>query len=74
MAQVTGIINTKIYNYTTVFLDHLPRYSYMKLHHTASCEDTLEGKYEFGRMAASHGIIIKQYHDDNGIFRANALV
>ena len=23
-------------------------------------------------MAASHGIIIKQYHADNGIFRANA--
>ena len=46
----------------------------MHLQQTASSEDTLEVKHVFEKMATSHGIIIKQYHADNGIFRANAWV
>ena len=44
----------------------------MQLHNNASAEETLEGKHDFERMAASYGIIIKQYHTDNGIFRKNS--
>ena len=71
---MTDILTTNIYKYTTVFVDHFSRYSYMQLQKTISAEETLEGKHFFERMSESHGIIIKQYHVDNGIFRANAWV
>ena len=44
----------------------------MNFQKTASDEETVEGGNDFERMEASHGIIIKKYHADNGIFRANA--
>ena len=73
---MTGILTTKtkIYKYAKVFVYHFSRYSYMRFQQTASAEQTLEGKYAFETMAASHGIIIKKYHDDNGIFIENAWV
>ena len=46
----------------------------MHLQKTVSVEDILEVKHAFERMAASHGIIINQYHADNGIFRVNSWV
>ena len=73
-AYMTGILSTKIYKYATVFVDHLSRYSYMHFQKTSSAEDTIGGKHAFKRMSASHGIIIKQYHADSGIFRASAWI
>ena len=72
VAYMNVILTTKINKYATVFLYNFSRYSYMHLQQTASAEDTLEGKHAFERMAASYGIIIKKYHADNGIFRANS--
>ena len=46
----------------------------MHLQYTALSEDILEGKHYFERMEASHGITIKKYHSDNGIFKQNAWV
>ena len=60
MAQITGILTTKIYNYATMFVDHLSRYSYMHLQQTNSAKNNLEEKNAFEMMEASHGIIIKQ--------------
>ena len=73
-AYMTGILSTKIYKYATVFVDHLSRYSYMHFQKTSSAEDTIGGKHAFKRMSASHGIIIKQYHADSGIFRWSGLM
>ena len=52
-----------------MFVDHFSRYSSMHLQQTTSAEETLQGKYDFERMEASHGIIIKQHQAENGIFR-----
>ena len=57
---MNGILINKRYKYDTVFVDHFYRYSYMHLQKTASSEETIEGKYAFESIAASHGIIIKQ--------------
>ena len=46
----------------------------MHLQQTVSAEETIEGKHGFEIISASHGIIIKQYHAENDIFRANAWV
>ena len=74
VAQMNGILTSKKYNYATVFVDHFYRYSYMHLQNTASSEETLERKYAFERISSSSGIIIKQYHAENVIFRANAWI
>ena len=74
MSQMNEIFITKRYKYATVFLVHLSIYSYMHLQQTASAEYTLEVKHAFESMTASYGIIINQYHADNGIFRSNAWV
>ena len=71
---MTSTLTTNRYDYATVFVDHFYRYSYMHLQKIASSEDNLEGKHAFERMASSHGIIINQYHTDNGILRANCWV
>ena len=74
VAYMTFILTTKRYNYSTVFVDYFSKYSYIHLQNTTSAEETLGGKYTFESMSSSHGIIIKKYHADNGIFRADALV
>ena len=74
VSQITVILSTNRYKYSTVFFDHLSIYSYMYLHQTASDEYTLEGKHAFEIMSASHVMIINQYHSSNGIFRANVWV
>jgi hypothetical protein len=34
-------------------------------------EETLKSKLAFEKFAASHGVIIKHYHADNGRFKDN---
>ena len=57
---MTGILNNKRYKYATVFFNNFHRHSYMYLQHTASTEETLEGKHTFESMEASQGIIINK--------------
>ena len=52
VAQMTGIITTKIYKYATVFVYDFSRHSYMHLQKTASSEETLEGEHAFEIMEA----------------------
>ena len=70
-AHITSILTNKWYKYATVLVYQLSRYSYMHLYQTASFEETLEGNHAFESMSSSHGIIINQYHYNNGIFRSN---
>jgi hypothetical protein len=71
VAQITGILTKKRYNYATVFVDQASRLSYVHLQKTQSVEETLEAKTAFERFAASKGVTVKAYHADNGIFTAN---
>ena len=74
VAQITGILTTARYKYATVYVDQGSRLGYVYLQKTATAEETLKGKMAFELYARNHGIAIKSYHADNGIFRANAWV
>ena len=74
IAQMTGILTTSRYKYATVYVDQGSRLGYVYLQKTASAEETIRGKIAFELYARSHGITIKGYHADNGIFRANKWV
>jgi hypothetical protein len=74
VAQITGVLTTKIYNYATVYVDHATRLGYVHLQKGATAEETLEGKMGFEAYTRSHGITIKAYHADNRIFHAHKWV
>jgi hypothetical protein len=74
IAQITGILTTQRYRYATVFVDQATRMGYVHLQKYASVEETLDAKEAFEAHASTHGISVKAYHADNGIFKANKWV
>ena len=70
IAQMTGFLTTKRYNYATVYVDQYSRFGFVYLQKTASAEETVEGKRAFESMAKREGVRIENYHADNGIFKA----
>jgi hypothetical protein len=74
VAQITGTLTTKRYNYATVYVDQATRLGYVHLQKGATAEETLEGKKAFEAYARDHSISIKAYHADNGIFCAHKWV
>ena len=74
IAQITGKLTTKRYKYATVYVDQRSRFGFVYLQKTSSAEETIEGKKAFETYARRHGITIKNYLADNGIFKANLWV
>ena len=71
VAQITGKLTHKRYKYATVFVDQASKMGYVYMQKTATCEETIEAKKAFEQHSLDHGVKIKAYHADNGIFRAN---
>jgi hypothetical protein len=64
-----GIPTTKRYTGATIFVDHFSDFTYTHLMvGQPTGETTVEAKLAFKRVAASHGVRIKHYHSDNGLF------
>jgi len=74
IAQMTGTLTTKRYKYATVYVDQRSRFGYVHLQKTSSAEETIEGKKAFETYARRHGVTVKNYLADNGIFKANLWV
>jgi hypothetical protein len=74
IAQLTGRATKKRYNYATVYVDQYSGLSFVYLQKTANADETIEGKKAFEAYSKQHGVEIKAYHADNGIFRANKWV
>ena len=74
IAQMTGILTTKRYKYATIYVDQGSKLGFTYLQKSADAEETLEGKRAFELYSRQHGVEIKSYHADNGIFRANLWV
>jgi hypothetical protein len=72
VAQRTGNLTTRGYNYAAVFVDQCSRLGYVYVQKTQSAEETLEANEAFERYASSRGVHVKAYHANNGVFRANA--
>ena len=51
-----------------MFVDHATDYTHVHFQRTDNAEETVEGKEAFERKAAEHGIKVKHYHADNGVF------
>ena len=71
IAQMSGSLTKRRYNYATVYVDNYSGYSYLHLQQSPDVDETLKGKLAFELHAKQHGIAILNYHADNGIFRAN---
>lgn len=74
IAQITGALTTKRYEYVTVFVDNFSGYSFAFLQKTSSGEETLQAKEAFERLCKTNGIHVQHYHADNGIFKAHLWV
>jgi hypothetical protein len=59
--------------YATIFVDHFSDFTYTHLMTgQANAATTVEAKLAFERVAASHGVTVKHYHSDNGLFDTKA--
>jgi hypothetical protein len=70
IAQMRGFITRKRYSVATVYVDHFSSLSYVHLQQGATATETVIGKRAFERYAKAHGVTIKHYHADNGIFES----
>lgn len=71
VAQMAGTLTKERYTCATVFVDHYSNLSYVHLQKSTSAKETLEAKTAFERFAATHGVLVKHYHADNGTFAAH---
>ena len=58
----------KRYIGATIFVDHFSGFSYVHLLTEMNAQTTVESKQAFERVAESHGVSIRHYHCDNGLF------
>ena len=74
IAQLSGFITKQRCKVATIYVDQASRVGFVYLQRSTSAEETLQGKMAFERWAATHGVEVRAYHADNGIFRANEWV
>jgi hypothetical protein len=55
-------------NSACVFYDHASGFSYSHMQTSVDNQQTIQAKHAFEAFATSHGIDVKAYHADNGIF------
>jgi len=74
VSPTPGIIVQRLtkerYKYATVYVDSYSGYSYIHLLKTQSVTEKGEGQHTFEAFCKQHGIKVRGYHADNGIFKA----
>ena len=58
------------YKGSTIFVDQASDFTYIYHHTELNSTDTVRAKLAFEAEAARHGVTIKHYHADNGLFRS----
>jgi hypothetical protein len=71
IAQLRGIPTRKRYQAATVFVDQYSGIGFVHVQKSTTAEETIEAKEKFEAWASSHGVSIKHYHAENGIFADN---
>jgi hypothetical protein len=74
VVQMKGILTKARCSSATVFTDHLSDVAFMHLQKSTNAQETVEAKYAFERWSNSHGVNIKHYHADNGLFTENVFM
>lgn len=68
IAQMHGFLTREWYKVTTMFVDYFSGLSYVHFQQSLSAAETILAKLAFKHYAKSHGVLVKHYHADNGIF------
>jgi Reverse transcriptase (RNA-dependent DNA polymerase)/GAG-pre-integrase domain len=75
VAQIKGrLFRQHRYRCATIFVDHFSDLSYVHLQSSTNAAETLEAKRTFELFAQSHGVVVQQYHADNGRFAEHAWI
>ncbi len=74
IAQMRGFLVRQRYTACTVFVDHYSNLSYVHMQKSTSAKETVEAKLAFERFALQHGVVVRHYHADNGVFAAREFV
>ena len=69
IAQISGFLTHQRYQYARVFVDHHYEFTYIHLLKYQIVDESVEAKQDFEAYVESHGVDIKNYHPENGIFR-----
>jgi hypothetical protein len=72
VAQLKGRLTLGRYTVATIFVDHYSRIGYVHLQKDSSSLETLKAKHAWELYARERGIIVRNYHADNGRFVDNA--
>jgi Reverse transcriptase (RNA-dependent DNA polymerase) len=72
VAQMKGFITKQRYTAATVFVDHFSNLSFTYFQKGLTIVETLEAKAAFERYASAHGVTVKHYQTDNGIFETDS--
>jgi hypothetical protein len=58
------------YQGATFFVDHFSDFTYIHLMTKLDSKGTVEAKQAFERISSTHGVAIRHYHADNGLFNS----
>ena len=63
-----GLPTLKRYIGATIFVDHFSDFTYCHLMTEMNAKSTVTAKEAFERISKSHGVKVRHYHCDNGLF------
>jgi hypothetical protein len=63
-----GTPTTLRYQGATVFVNHFSDFTYVHLMTKLDSAGTVEAKQAFERISSTHGVVIRHYHANNGLF------
>lgn len=72
IAQITGCLMTQRHKCATVYVDNYSWLGFIWHQKSSGAEETITGKKAFEQCSNSQGVMMKNYHADNGIFRSHA--
>ena len=74
ITQMTSILTKKRYKYDAIYVDQATQLCFLSSQANSTIKTSLKGKEAYKQFASSHSIVIRGYHADNGIFKANGQV
>jgi len=72
IGQIIRFLTHTQYHYATVFLDHFSDCPYIIVQKSLTRDQTARAKPSYEGYACRHGVIVKHYQNDNGIFTRSA--
>lgn len=63
-----------MYSGGCMFYDHASGYSGVEFQVNQNVDETIEAKHKFEKHLFTYGLMVHEYHSDNGVFKANAFI